>query len=201
MRSLSSSIPVTVLSIALAALLIAPLVTAQVNGAYFSISEPAAGRQWANGVANPVQWTKGLLDGVQTFDIELARMNKDGILYVARNVPAKSGSMNVYLQDVPPADDYFMLFINSTHGVMYNISPRFTIVDSQSASGSGSLGTPISSAPTITLSGGPNPTATFATMYASNGGVPLGWVGMGGWMTCLVTMVCSMTAGAFMVFV
>lgn len=55
------------------------------RAAYFVISEPSTGKQWANGVANPVQWTKGLLDGVSSFDIELARTNKDGILYLAHD--------------------------------------------------------------------------------------------------------------------
>lgn len=53
--------------------------------AYFVIAEPSNGKQWANGATNPVQWTKGLLDGVSSFDIELARSNKDGILYLARD--------------------------------------------------------------------------------------------------------------------
>jgi len=194
----SSLIPATVLSLVIACF-VAPLVNAQ-NGAYFSISEPAVGRQWANGVANPVQWTKGVLDQVESFDIELARMNKDGILYVARDVPAKDTAFNIYLTDVPTGDDYFMVFINSTHGVMYAITPMFTIVDSSSAS-NGSMASPVASVPTITVSGAPNPTAAFVTTYPpANDGIPLGWVGMGGWMSCLVTIFCGMTAGTLMVF-
>ena len=53
--------------------------------AYFDIQEPQAGRQWANGAANPVQWKKGLLDDISSFDIEIGRLSVDGILFVAQH--------------------------------------------------------------------------------------------------------------------
>ena len=38
-----------------------------------------------NGLANPLSWSKGLLDGVNSVDIELARLSTDGLLKVALN--------------------------------------------------------------------------------------------------------------------
>ncbi len=52
---------------------------------YFLINEPAAQREWANNAANLVTWSKGLLDGVDGFDVEMARMSTDGLMLVARN--------------------------------------------------------------------------------------------------------------------
>jgi hypothetical protein len=182
------------------------------------VSEPALGRSWANGVANPLQWSKGLRDGVPNFDIEMARMTTDGISYVARNgacfwswdfslsvmrcsaVPATTTALNIFLQDVPPGDDYYMLFINSSHGVLYAISPRFSIVSSSSASNS-SLASVVASAPTVTLSGPPNPTASFATMYPeTSDSIPSSWVGMGGWLSSVFTIFCGAMAGALLLF-
>lgn len=51
--------------------------------AYFIVNEPAKGGQWVNGVANHVSWTKGLLDDVSSFDVEMSRMSVDGLIYVA----------------------------------------------------------------------------------------------------------------------
>ena len=52
---------------------------------YFVISEPAAQREWVNNAPNLVTWSKGLLDGVNGFDVEMARMSTDGLVLVARN--------------------------------------------------------------------------------------------------------------------
>ena len=52
---------------------------------YFLINEPAAQRQWVNNAANLVTWSKGLLDGIDGFDVEMARMSTDGLTLVARN--------------------------------------------------------------------------------------------------------------------
>lgn len=68
------------------------------------------------------------------------------------------------LQDVPPGDDYFLIFINSTHGVMYATSDRFTILDSSSTP-NGTVLAPDPSAATVLVSGSPNPTLTFATTF------------------------------------
>lgn len=81
-------------------------------------------------------------------------------------MPANSGSLNVELQDVPAADDYYLLFINATHGGMYAISPRFTILDAgATVDSSASASAPVSSASTISVSGGPNPTARFVQTF------------------------------------
>jgi len=52
---------------------------------YFIINEPSAQREWVNGAPNLVSWSKGLLDGIDGFDVELARMSTDGLTLVARN--------------------------------------------------------------------------------------------------------------------
>jgi len=125
-----------------------------------------------NGVANPVTWTKGVKDGVAMVDVELSRLSQDGLIFVARNVPGKS-SLNIVLQDVPPGDDYFLIFINSTHGVLHGTSPRFTILPS-STSPNSTQPSPISGAATVTVNGGPDPTLPFATTFAAteNGVLP-----------------------------
>jgi hypothetical protein len=65
---------------------------------------------------------------------------------------------------VPPGDDYFLLFINSTHGVMHATSPRFSILPAGSTSNSSATTNP--KAATVTVSGAPNPTQAFATTFA-----------------------------------
>jgi hypothetical protein len=52
---------------------------------YFIINEPAAQREWVNNGVNLVSWSKGLLDGINGFDVEMARMSTDGLTLVARN--------------------------------------------------------------------------------------------------------------------
>ncbi|KAF9488273.1 hypothetical protein BDN71DRAFT_1347562, partial [Pleurotus eryngii] len=66
-------------------------------------------------------------------------------------VPNTVHSLNVFLQDVPPRDDYFLLFVNSTHGVLHTTSKRFSVVSLDSGAA------PDSYAPTVTISGTPNP--------------------------------------------
>ncbi|PIL25687.1 hypothetical protein GSI_11437 [Ganoderma sinense ZZ0214-1] len=154
---------------------------------YFVINTPTTGVQWSNDAVNPITWTKGLLDGVTSVDVELARMNEDGIIFVARDVPASTstGALNLFLRDVPAGDDYYLLFINSTHGVMYAASQRFAIADT----GNGSVPSPASAA-TVTVSGGPNPTAGFATTFpaAANGVAAPGWRAVEGARTQLGLM-------------
>jgi hypothetical protein len=96
-------------------------------------------------------------------------------------VPAstKGNTLNLYLDSVPPADDYFLLFLNSTHGVTYTVSPRFTILSSGSTP-SDTQQKPAANAQTLTVSGGPNPTASFATTFpASANGVKALWPNAG----------------------
>ncbi|KAI8996304.1 hypothetical protein BD414DRAFT_477470 [Trametes punicea] len=133
---------------------------------YFVISQPGKGAQWLNGAVNPITWTKGLLDGVHSVDIELARLSQDGLIFIARDVPASTstGALNLYLQDIPAGDDYYLLFLNSTHGLMYASSQRFAIAAAGNSS-AGSPPAPAAGAPTVTISGAPNPTAVFATTF------------------------------------
>ncbi|RPD68385.1 hypothetical protein L226DRAFT_540735 [Lentinus tigrinus ALCF2SS1-7] len=154
-----SYIPTGLLTLFLAWYLL-PLTSAT---SYFVINTPANGIQWSNNAINPITWTKGLLDGVTTVDVELARLSTDGLIFVAKDVstPLSTGSLNIFLQDVPTGDDYYLLFLNSTHGVMYGASQRFAISDS----GNGTAPTPAAGAPTVTVSGGPNPTVGFATTF------------------------------------
>ena len=84
-----------------------------------------------------------------------------------------TGALNLFINNVPPGDDYYLLFINSTHGVMYAASQRFAIADS----GNGSAPAPASGAPTVTVTTGPNPTQGFATTFpaSANGVAAPGW--------------------------
>lgn len=80
-------------------------------------------------------------------------------------VPSNLGSFNLALQGLPAADDYYLLFINSTHGVLYGNSYAFSIVDSATNASAPSLD---STKPTVSVSGGPNPTAVFATTFPAS---------------------------------
>ncbi len=84
------------------------------------------------------------------------------LLTSSRLVPTSGGGINVVLNSVPPGNDYFILFINSTHGGLYANSQKFSIVNS----GGNSTAKPLPSKPTITVNGGPNPTARFGTTFA-----------------------------------
>lgn len=84
---------------------------------------------------------------------------------ITQPVPALLGSFNLVLQDLPAADDYYLLFINSTHGVLYGNSYAFSIVDSSSNASTPKLD---STKPTVSVSGGPNPTAVFATTFPAS---------------------------------
>ncbi|KAK7033941.1 hypothetical protein VNI00_012568 [Paramarasmius palmivorus] len=127
------------------------------------ITQPARDAQWQNGVANPITWSKGVMDGIDGFDIELTRLSTEGLVLVARDVPVSPSSLNIYLDNVPPGDDYFLLFLNSTPGTVYTTSQRFSILSS-SAQGIYPL-PPIPNVPTITISGAPDPTKAWATTF------------------------------------
>jgi len=160
------------------------------TSAYFIITEPTSSSVWVNGAVNLISWTKGLMDGVDTFDVEMTRLSQDGLTFVARDVPTTTGnSLNILLQDIPTADDYFLVFINSTHGVLYSTSPRFTIANSSSSSQPSAD----SSAPTVTVSGTPNPTNAFATTFpAMANGVKAGWDAVS--TAQVVSLTCALTA-------
>lgn len=134
------------------------------HAAYFLVDEPHLDTQWMNDQANLVQWRKGLLDGVNGFDVELARLNTDGLLLVAMNVPSDQNSLNIFLQNVPTGDDYFLTFMNSTHGTLLATSSRFSVVSAGSTPTQvGS--SPNTAVPTITVSGAPDATKLFATTF------------------------------------
>ncbi|KAJ7156113.1 hypothetical protein C8R43DRAFT_999403 [Mycena crocata] len=135
--------------------------------AYFVVTAPKLNDQWANGETRMVSWSKGALDGISSFDIEMSQLSTDGLTLIAKNVPSADSSeksVNILLQDVPPGDDYFLLFLNSTHGVMHATSPRFSILAAGGASNSSTTTNP--KAATVTVSGAPNPTQAFATTFA-----------------------------------
>lgn len=94
----------------------------------------------------------------------MARLSSDGLTLVAKNVPARQESLNILIQDIQPGDDYFLIFMNSTHGVMHATSPRFTILASGGNPTNKGL-TPDSAVPTVTVSGPPHPTKAFATTF------------------------------------
>jgi hypothetical protein len=86
------------------------------------------------------------------------------------------------LDSVPAGDDYYVLFIDSTHGNMYSISERFSILSAGSTPSSGAVGTAVPTASTVTLKGGPNPTAQFAYTFAGISGAQSRWgQGAFGW--------------------
>ncbi|KAH9834591.1 uncharacterized protein C8Q71DRAFT_769707 [Rhodofomes roseus] len=182
---LLSLVPTGLLSLLLAWCLV-PLAKAD----YWNITEPAQGVVWANGQANLISWAKALDDGVSQFDIELQRLSTSGLSYVAHLVPDSMSSINVYIQDVPTGDDYYVMFVNYTHGLLYTASNTFTISDSADASAP----SPDASAPTVTISGAPNPTAQFATTFASAG--TRAWAGLDG-----AALQIAMITGALLVSV
>ncbi|KAH7927612.1 hypothetical protein BV22DRAFT_1031670 [Leucogyrophana mollusca] len=174
---MSPTYPARVLS-----LLLVLLTSLSVHAQYFIVNQPGASSTWKNGAAYPVSWTKGLLDGIDTFDIELTRLSQDGLIYVAMNVQSTYKTLNVLLNDVPPADDYFLLCLNSTHGITYAVSSRFTVA---AANSTASQPGPDSAAPTVTVSGAPNPLVGFARTFGPEangvrGTVGLGWEGQAG---------------------
>jgi len=89
--------------------------------------------------------------------------------------------------------------MNHTHGATHTVSPKFSIVDSVPAD-KGTQPGPVANAPTVTVSGAPNPTATFATEFPDTGST-VSSVGIHGWASTALTVMCGMSAGAFLVFV
>ena len=118
----------------------------------------------------------------------MTRQSQDGLFLIARNgkyffflpqqyfrnlihalylVLAQPGAINIFLIDVPPADDYYLLLINSTIGLMVATSCQFSIL-AASSTPSPSPPSPVGSVPTVTVSGAPNLTAAmFATTFAT----------------------------------
>ncbi|PPQ72224.1 hypothetical protein CVT24_002352, partial [Panaeolus cyanescens] len=166
---------------------------------FFIIEEPNKQTQWVNNAANVVQWRKGLLDGIHGFDLELARMGTDGLTLIARNVPVKPNKLNIYLSNVPAGDDYFLIFINSTHGVMHTTSSKFTILEPNATPSSTSTVMLDPNVPTVTIQGGPNPTAFFATTFPAISGAVMGRVEWVKLMTMAGVVVGGMVGGVGLV--
>jgi hypothetical protein len=51
----------------------------------FLVTYPTKGIEVSNGQTFPLTWTKGLLDGIDIFDLELTRMSTDGLILLARD--------------------------------------------------------------------------------------------------------------------
>ncbi|CCO34869.1 hypothetical protein BN14_08978 [Rhizoctonia solani AG-1 IB] len=141
---------------------------------YLKIKTPSPQHPWQIGQTNGLSWVSAF-EGVTQFDIELARLKTDGLLFVARNVSISWSNLNVHLDNVPIGDDYYVLFLDSTHGNVYSMSERFSIVAAGSTPTSGTVATANAGANEVTLKGGPNPTAQFAHTFVSENSALGGW--------------------------
>jgi len=162
----------------LACLALLPISLA-IGPTYFYITKPALGDQWTQGQAHDLTWIHAQ-DNIDTVDVELARMSTSGLLFAAREVPTKWGSVNVLLGNVPAGDDYYFIFLNVTHGAVYSISPQFSILDaSSSSSNSTSELAADATKPTVTVTGAPGPLQTFAATFGPQAAGALSiWNGM-----------------------
>lgn len=59
--------------------------SSRLSANYFIINDPQLSTQWSNNAPNLITWSKGLRDGVHGFDVEMARLSKNGLSLVARN--------------------------------------------------------------------------------------------------------------------
>lgn len=50
----------------------------------FIVNQPGSSTTWKNGSPYPVSWTMGLVDGIVTFDIEITRLSRGGVYFVAK---------------------------------------------------------------------------------------------------------------------
>jgi hypothetical protein len=50
----------------------------------FIVNQPGSSTSWKNGSPYPVTWTLGLQDGINSFDIEITRLSRVGIYFVAK---------------------------------------------------------------------------------------------------------------------
>ncbi|KAG1873231.1 hypothetical protein F4604DRAFT_780925 [Suillus subluteus] len=180
------------------ALLVAPMGTDRRPGrtSDFVVNQPGSSTSWKNGSPYPVSWTLGLQDGFDTFDVELTRLSRVGIFFVAKGLPVTMSSLNVVLEDVPAGDDYFLICINSTAGITYAVSSRFSVVD---ANATGSNPSP-ASAPTVTVSGVPNALTQFAQTFgpSTNGVASPGWAGIRNQVTAISVSVGAALIGGVM---
>jgi len=170
---------------------------------YFYITKPAGGDQWTQGEAHSTTWIHAV-DGINIIDVELARMSTSGLLLAAREVPTSWGSINLEFSGVPPGDDYYFIFMNVTHGIVYSISDPFTILPSNATSAnSTSEIAPDPSKPTVTVTGSPGPLQTFAATFGPQaaGAVAL-WSGLADGRTTMMivgSVVAAVIGGATLI--
>jgi len=50
----------------------------------FVVNQPGSSTSWKNGSPYPISWTLGLEDGFDTFDIEMTRLSRVGIYFIAK---------------------------------------------------------------------------------------------------------------------
>ncbi|KAH8814557.1 hypothetical protein DL96DRAFT_416452 [Flagelloscypha sp. PMI_526] len=162
--------------------------------AYFMLNTPTSSSKWKLGEVNPIRWTKGPHDGIGATDVELARLSEDGLTFVAKDVPTSFNALNILLQDIPAGDDYFVVLLNSTHGVTYATSQRFSIVASDGTSES-----PDASVPTVTVSGAPNPTKQWATTLAGSTDAAAPLLASRGWVIASLTAAVGTVLGGYTV--
>ncbi|KAG6825663.1 hypothetical protein H0H92_002914 [Tricholoma furcatifolium] len=154
------------------------------------VNEPSLGTEWVLGNTQPITWVKGTLDGIDAFDVEMTQLSTDGLTLIARNVPSTTSSLNVLIQDVPVGDDYFLLFVNSTHGFTYTTSSRFSIVSSSSSK----QASPVPNAQTVTISGAPNPTKLFAVTVSPVENKAIVWDAQQAWSLASALLTCVAAA-------
>lgn len=144
------------------------------TSSYFNILSPDSSSVWSSDALNVITWQTSPNEGIDFFDLELTRLNTDGILFVAKNVPISPPAINIQLTDILPGSDYFFLFLNSTDGQNFAVSNQFTIATSNSST-TIAAGNPTAGSPTVTVSGTPNPLVGFQTTLAAgpNGAVSL----------------------------
>jgi hypothetical protein len=51
----------------------------------WDITFPNSTQPWVNGQMNHISWVKGLLDEITGFDVELARLSSDSLIFLASN--------------------------------------------------------------------------------------------------------------------
>ena len=74
-------------------------------------------------------------------------------------VPTRWGALNLLFGEVPPGDDYYLIFLNVTHGLVYSISAPFTILPAAVSSANATQQiAPDAVHPTVTVTGAPGPT-------------------------------------------
>ncbi|KZS89508.1 hypothetical protein SISNIDRAFT_469276 [Sistotremastrum niveocremeum HHB9708] len=145
------------------ALLSLPLLSLAQTASYFNILSPTSSSVWSSDALGVLSWVTSPNEGIDNFDVELARISVSGLIFIARAVPTALGFLNIELQSIPSGTDYFFMLVNSTNGQNFAISDKFTISSPNSSSSSSSIAgaNPVAGAPTVTATGGPDPTVGF----------------------------------------